>query len=621
MAEQGSYPLNGRTLQNTDTVTGVVTGQTADVPLGVLASFIEALGIPNNSIGDQQLAWGNVLARVVDSVAALEVLNISTYTRAFVTGYYAVGDGGGGPYYYSASTSQSLANGGTILPAAGGTGCWILEVSGTVSVKQFGATGNGTTNDTAAIQSAVNAVAAVVVPAGTYTISNISVPASCLSFLGQSQSGAVFTPLAGRAAGAALITLTNTVNGQYGNFTVNATAVLTDAPVFATGDTGSNIFGIVVTNCGGIALQLNACTDTRMFQNYVQDNGVCAIFAGTCTHAEIFDNHCVSASSDTDSCIQTQSGNNNVIRNNYCKRTTASIGFCIGVQSEDYTQVIGNYVEPNTLEGIATTDCSFVSILGNSVICQTGHHDFGITIDAASAIVNSCMVSGNYIFQPGKAGIDFTSASAAACCIGCSAQGNTIINPCGNQLAGEPHAALLIVGDATNHAVQNTMQNNTVVDFAENVTYIGYEGNGANNIFKDNAPQVNVAGLIAENFITGSGTRAWDMTLTTATATIASGSGALTTASATISYSRRGRFVDIQVSVTITANGTGGTNINIGLPFSCKGVIVGRETAISGKMLQGASASASTLVISFYDATYPGANGASFLLSGTLELI
>jgi hypothetical protein len=40
MAEQGSYPLNGRTLAPTDTVTGVVTGQTADISIATLASFI-----------------------------------------------------------------------------------------------------------------------------------------------------------------------------------------------------------------------------------------------------------------------------------------------------------------------------------------------------------------------------------------------------------------------------------------------------------------------------------------------------------------------------------------------------------------------------------------------------
>ena len=40
MAEQGSYPLNGRTLAGTDTATGVVGGQTADIPLSVLAAFV-----------------------------------------------------------------------------------------------------------------------------------------------------------------------------------------------------------------------------------------------------------------------------------------------------------------------------------------------------------------------------------------------------------------------------------------------------------------------------------------------------------------------------------------------------------------------------------------------------
>lgn len=44
MAEQGSYPLNGRTLSPTDILTGVVTGQTADVPLSILAAFIAAGG-------------------------------------------------------------------------------------------------------------------------------------------------------------------------------------------------------------------------------------------------------------------------------------------------------------------------------------------------------------------------------------------------------------------------------------------------------------------------------------------------------------------------------------------------------------------------------------------------
>jgi hypothetical protein len=40
MAMQGQYPLGSRTVQGTDTVTGVVTGTTADITLAVLAAFI-----------------------------------------------------------------------------------------------------------------------------------------------------------------------------------------------------------------------------------------------------------------------------------------------------------------------------------------------------------------------------------------------------------------------------------------------------------------------------------------------------------------------------------------------------------------------------------------------------
>lgn len=105
-----------------------------------------------NSVGDGQLAWGNILGRVCDSIAQLGQLAPVIYTRAFVTGYYAAGDtGGGGEYVYSASTSQASANGGTIIAAAGGVGCWLLVYNGVITAEQWGAYNNGTnaaTNNT-----------------------------------------------------------------------------------------------------------------------------------------------------------------------------------------------------------------------------------------------------------------------------------------------------------------------------------------------------------------------------------------------------------------------------------------------------------------------------------------
>jgi hypothetical protein len=107
--------------------------------------------------------------RVVDTIAALKALDKTKFTRAFVTGYYAAGDGGGGAYYYDAADTTSSDNGGTIIVAIDG-GRWKLIWHTFLSVKQFGAKGDGATNDTTAIQAAATAAAGRILffPKGTY---------------------------------------------------------------------------------------------------------------------------------------------------------------------------------------------------------------------------------------------------------------------------------------------------------------------------------------------------------------------------------------------------------------------------------------------------------------------
>ena len=52
-----------------------------------------------------------------------------------------------------------------------------LKLADTVSVKDFGAVGNGTTDDTAAIQAAINNGGTIIIPAGTYKVTNsINIP-------------------------------------------------------------------------------------------------------------------------------------------------------------------------------------------------------------------------------------------------------------------------------------------------------------------------------------------------------------------------------------------------------------------------------------------------------------
>jgi hypothetical protein len=128
-----------------------------------------------NVVGDGQLAWGGVLYRNVDTIAALRTLSKIIYTRVFATGYYAAGDGGGGAYRYNPSDTTSSDNGGSIIVAADG-GRWYLVPHGVLSVKQFGAYGDGTHDDTASIQAAINSLPSsggtIRFTAGTYLISS-----------------------------------------------------------------------------------------------------------------------------------------------------------------------------------------------------------------------------------------------------------------------------------------------------------------------------------------------------------------------------------------------------------------------------------------------------------------
>lgn len=110
---------------------------------------------------DQQIKLR--ISHVVDSITSLKAIDKTKYTKVFVTGYYAAGDGGGGDYWFDATDTTSADNGGTTIVASDG-GRWKLVVTGSVSVKQFGARGNsnGTTgngaDDTAFIQAAINYV-------------------------------------------------------------------------------------------------------------------------------------------------------------------------------------------------------------------------------------------------------------------------------------------------------------------------------------------------------------------------------------------------------------------------------------------------------------------------------
>jgi len=121
------------------------------------------------------------LTTVVDSITALKAVLKTAYTSAYVTGYYAAGDGGGGHYYYDSTDTTSSDNGGTII-VANDSARWKLLTNGqAVSVLQFGAKPDYTTDATTAIQAAINwlgAAGGVISLDGSFLIGNLTINAN-----------------------------------------------------------------------------------------------------------------------------------------------------------------------------------------------------------------------------------------------------------------------------------------------------------------------------------------------------------------------------------------------------------------------------------------------------------
>jgi hypothetical protein len=130
-------------------------------------------------------SYDNILG-INASFSGTLILNIATLKTAIwplgrpevvqLINNYNAGDGGGSFRWDSASTATD--NGGTIIKeTATTTGRWLRQFDGAINARWFGATGNGVTDDTAALQAAINtgvytSKTSIFIPAGSYSISD-----------------------------------------------------------------------------------------------------------------------------------------------------------------------------------------------------------------------------------------------------------------------------------------------------------------------------------------------------------------------------------------------------------------------------------------------------------------
>jgi hypothetical protein len=94
---------------------------------------------------------------VFNTYSNLVAATPSAGDTALLLGYNAKGDGGGGEFYWDSASSATPHGSIIVQPSGGGAGRWfrVLGQDGPVNVKWFGAAGDGSTDDKAAIDAAI----------------------------------------------------------------------------------------------------------------------------------------------------------------------------------------------------------------------------------------------------------------------------------------------------------------------------------------------------------------------------------------------------------------------------------------------------------------------------------
>lgn len=166
-------------------------------PLALLSGLLFLLPGPGRSTDTANINTNVVLAPTLDDLKALQ----KGVPLVQSQGYAAAHDGGGGSWMWVAGDQsanvaadpQSAIWAAPLSASSGSSGAWKRVYDGAVSVRWFGAKGDGTINDTTALQAAINFCSAsaswqtptLFIPAGTYKITTtLSIPHNRISMVG-----------------------------------------------------------------------------------------------------------------------------------------------------------------------------------------------------------------------------------------------------------------------------------------------------------------------------------------------------------------------------------------------------------------------------------------------------
>ena len=248
-------------------------------------------------------------------------------------------------------------------------------------------------------------------------------------------------------------------------------------------------------------------------------------------------------------------------------------------------------------------------------ICVTGAE---ISVNGTAIIVRTgtpaIEVTGSYIaVATGKNGIQLETDTGAPNGGGSVISGNTF-----NALSGTPGDGVYIATSFNPITVIGNTFNGLAagIELTSNAQQVKIQGNKYNNC----ANTIINSSTSATNEIGLDEAYAW----ISYTPTLTAGTGTLTSATVAGRYRKFGNTLFIRALISITTNGTAATNLQITLPNSLTTVsqvapMMVRENGVTG-FSGGGVASGNLIYITKYDGTYLGANSYSISVAGIIEV-
>lgn len=331
---------------------------------------------------------------------------------------------------------------------------------GAISVKAYGAVGNGITDDTTAIQNALNANVGntVLFPAGTYKVTSgltvgvgtfifaynatLNGSSSVFNLLTFSNGGGIF---GGTLIGSGNATLTVGSRGIYCTGTNNAPS----APTFVTAPI---VRDVTINNFGEYGIYLQYTNNAVIEDNKITNIGYAAIGGVSCNYASVFNNYINSVTPGL-----TDAYGIFIDRKDGTSETAEPRSYWCSITNNKVFNVVS--VSGTNGQGIDTHAGVGFSIIGNEIgNCQVG---IFVTSSRISGTVQlgpyNCKVIGNTIRSTLFVGYGINVSGAINGATVAEYGENIIVQ--GNTIEGHG-----IAEDATSGAIRVTATKNLIID-------------------------------------------------------------------------------------------------------------------------------------------------------------